>query len=97
MGNWDAMVNDLGRELVHWVRNNLAELTGASIYREQWRWRLIWRRRAIDRREGKSPRSANVAFTEARLPTMDKLPITVHCDVVMLLGTWRRYEDGELQ
>jgi hypothetical protein len=51
--------------------------------------RLIWRRRAGGRREGKSPGSANVAFTEARLPVKDELPIAVHCDVVMLLGTWR--------
>ena len=82
---------------MHWVRNNLEELTGASIYREQWRWRLICTRRVGDRSEGKSPGSANVAFTEARLPAMDGLPITVHCDVVMLLGTWHRYEDGKLR
>jgi hypothetical protein len=97
MGNWDVTVNDQARELVHWVCNNLAELTWASIYREQRRWRLIWRRHAVDQREGKSPGSANVAITEARLLRMDRLPITVHCDVVMLLGTWRRYEDGELR
>jgi hypothetical protein len=70
---------------------------GASIYREQCWWRLIWRRRVVDQREGKSLGSANMAFTEARLPVMDGLPITVHCDVVMLLGRWRRYEDGELR
>jgi hypothetical protein len=87
--NWEAMVDDQRQELVHWVRNNLAELTGASIYRfHQW-WRSILRRRAVDRREGKSPGSANVALTEARLPAMDGLPIAVHCDMVMLLGTWR--------
>jgi hypothetical protein len=28
MGNWDATVNDQGQELVHWVRNNLEEITG---------------------------------------------------------------------
>jgi hypothetical protein len=83
------MVDDQRQVLVHWVHNNLAELTGASTYRvHQW-WRSIWRRHAVDRREGKSPGSANVAFTEARLPAMDGLPIAVHCDVVMLLGTWR--------
>jgi hypothetical protein len=42
-------VDDQRRELVHWVRNNLAELTGASIHQ---RWRPIWRRRAGDQREG---------------------------------------------
>jgi hypothetical protein len=45
-------VDDQRRELVHWVRNNLAELTGASIYRvHQW-WRPIWRRHDGGRREG---------------------------------------------
>jgi hypothetical protein len=47
-------VDDQRRELVHWVRNNLAELTGASIYRIHQRWRPIWRWRASVRREGKS-------------------------------------------
>ena len=50
--NWEARVNDKRRELVLWMRNNLAELTGASIYRVHQRWRLIWRRRAGGRREG---------------------------------------------
>ena len=52
-GNWEAMVDDQRRELVHWVRNNLAELTGASIYRIHQRWHPIWRRRAGGWREGK--------------------------------------------
>jgi hypothetical protein len=30
-----------------------------------------------------------VAFTEARLPAKDELRISVHCNVVMLIGTWR--------
>jgi hypothetical protein len=46
------MVDDQGRELVHWVRNNLADLVDHSIYRSQQRWRPIWRRRAGGRREG---------------------------------------------
>jgi hypothetical protein len=71
------------------MHNYLAELTGASIYRIPWRWRLIWRRCAGDRREGKSPGSANVAFIEARLLVKDGLPIAVHYDVEMLLGMWR--------
>jgi hypothetical protein len=83
------MVNDWRRGLVYWVRNYLAELTGASIYRIPRRWCLILRRRTGGRREGKSPGSTNVAFTEARLSAKDGLPIAVHCDVVMLLGTWR--------
>jgi hypothetical protein len=33
--------------------------------------------------------SAIVAFIVAKPPAMDELPTTVHCDVVMLLGTWR--------
>jgi hypothetical protein len=82
-------VNDQRREIVLWMCNNLAELIGSLIYRVHQRWRSIWRRRAVDRREGKSPGSANMAFTEARLPAMDGLPIAVHCDVLMLLGTWR--------
>jgi hypothetical protein len=39
--------------LVHWMRNYLAELTGASIYRVLRWWRLILGRRAGGRREGK--------------------------------------------
>jgi hypothetical protein len=81
-------VDDQRRELVLWMRNNLAELTGSLIYRVHQRWRSIWRRHAVERREGKSPGNANVAFTEARLPVMDGLPIAVHCNVLMLLGMW---------
>jgi hypothetical protein len=55
MRNWEALVNDQRRELVHWVHNNLAELTGASIYRINQRWCPIWRRRASGLREGKFP------------------------------------------
>jgi hypothetical protein len=52
MRNWEAMVDYQRRGLVHWMRNYLAELTGASIYRIPRRWSLIWRRRAGGRREG---------------------------------------------
>jgi hypothetical protein len=52
--NWGAMVNDWRRGLVHGLRNYLAELTGASIYRIPRWWRLILRRRAGGRTEGKS-------------------------------------------
>jgi hypothetical protein len=41
MRNWEALVDDQRCELVHWVRNNLAELTGAAIYRLHRRWRPI--------------------------------------------------------
>jgi hypothetical protein len=51
--NWEAMVDDQRQELVNWVHNNLAELTGASIYKIHRRWRPIWRRRAGGQREGK--------------------------------------------
>jgi hypothetical protein len=51
--NWEALVNDQRRELVLWMRNNLAELTGASIYRVHQLWRPILRRCAGGRREGK--------------------------------------------
>jgi hypothetical protein len=46
------MVDNQGRELVHWVRNNLADLVDHSIYRSQQWWRPIWRRCAGGRREG---------------------------------------------
>jgi hypothetical protein len=36
------------------MRNNLAELTGAAIYRLNRRWRSIWRKCVSDRREGLS-------------------------------------------
>jgi hypothetical protein len=52
-GNWEAVVDDQRRELVHWVRNNLADLVDHSIYRSQQRWHPIWRRCAGGRREGK--------------------------------------------
>jgi hypothetical protein len=41
MGNWEAPVNDQRQELVLWMLNNLAELTGAAIYRLQRRWHQI--------------------------------------------------------
>jgi hypothetical protein len=46
-------VNDQRRELVLWMRNNLAELTRASIYRVLQRWRPILRRCVGGQREGK--------------------------------------------
>jgi hypothetical protein len=54
--NWKALVNDYGRELVLWMRNNLEELTGVAIYRLHRRWRPIRRKRAGGRREGVSHR-----------------------------------------
>jgi hypothetical protein len=50
IGNWEALVDDQRQGLVHWMRNYLAKLTGASIYRVLWWWRLILRRRAGGRR-----------------------------------------------
>jgi hypothetical protein len=41
MGNWEALVDDRRRELVLWMRNNLAELIGVAIYRLHRRWRPI--------------------------------------------------------
>jgi hypothetical protein len=49
--NRNATVDDQKRELVHWVRNNLMENAERSIYRDQQRWRPIWRRHAGGRRE----------------------------------------------
>jgi hypothetical protein len=89
MQNWEALVDDQRRELVRWVRNNLAELTTASIYRIRRRWHPIWRRRAGDQRErGSSQARVIVAFTMAKPPAMDGLPTTVHYNIVKLLGTW---------
>jgi hypothetical protein len=48
-GNWDAMVDYQGRELVHWARNNLADLVDHSIYRSYQQWCPISRRCAGDR------------------------------------------------
>jgi hypothetical protein len=53
MGNWEDLVDDQRRELVLWMRNNLAELTGAAIYSFDRRWRPIWRKRDGGRREGR--------------------------------------------
>jgi hypothetical protein len=39
--NWEAPVDDRRQELVLWMRNNLAELTGVAIYRLHRPWRLI--------------------------------------------------------
>jgi hypothetical protein len=36
---------------VDWARNNLTELTGASIYRDQQRWHPVWGRHVGGRRE----------------------------------------------
>jgi hypothetical protein len=37
--------------------------------------------------------SVIVAFTVAKLPAMDGLTTMIHCDVLKLLGTWRK--DGK--
>jgi hypothetical protein len=54
MRYWKALVDDQTRELVHRVRNNLADLVDHSIYRSQHQWRPIWRRRAGGRRKKKA-------------------------------------------
>jgi hypothetical protein len=48
--------------MVYWTRNNLAELTEASIYRFHQRWRLILRRRAGGRREEKCTGAGDRGF-----------------------------------
>jgi hypothetical protein len=62
MRNWEALVDDQRQGLVHCMRNYLAELTGASIYRVLRRWRLILRRRAGGRREGKCTGAGDRGF-----------------------------------
>jgi hypothetical protein len=46
-------VDDLRHELVHWVRDYLAELMACSIYRARGRWLLNLEWRAGGRREGR--------------------------------------------
>jgi hypothetical protein len=41
MGNWESLVDNQRRELVLWMRNNLAKLTGAPIYRLHRWWHPI--------------------------------------------------------
>jgi hypothetical protein len=66
------------RGLVHSVRNNLTKHIGASIFRGLERWLRIWKESVGGRREEEvTGASAIVAFTMAKPPTMDKLPITV--------------------
>ena len=79
---------------MYWVRKILADLVDHSIYRiYQW-WRPIWREHAGGRRGGKvTSASVIVALTVAKPPAMDGLTTTVHCDVLKLLGTWRK--DGK--
>ena len=74
---------------MHWTRNNLAEQARASIYRCFERRLRIWKGSAGGRREEEvTGASAIVAFIVAKPPAMDRLPITVHCDVVTSLSTW---------
>jgi hypothetical protein len=47
---------------VHWTRNNLVELTGASIYRFHQRWHLILRRHTGGRREEKCTGAGDRCF-----------------------------------
>jgi hypothetical protein len=47
---------------VPWMRNYLAELTGASIYRVLRWWRLILRSCGGDRREGKCTSAGDRGF-----------------------------------
>jgi hypothetical protein len=54
MRNLEALMDDQRRELVNWVRNNLADLVDHSIYRSQQRWRPIWRRHDGGRRKKKA-------------------------------------------
>jgi hypothetical protein len=52
--NWEALVDNPRQGLVRWMRNYLAEFTGAAIYRfHRWCW-LILRWRTGGRREGRS-------------------------------------------
>ena len=74
--------------LVCWVCDYLAEVTGVAIYRFHWWWRLILRRRAAAGENGGHWRKECVAFTVARLPTMNQLSKAAYCDVVKLQGTW---------
>jgi hypothetical protein len=41
MGNWEALVDDSRQGLVRWMREYLAELTGAFIYSVHQSWRPI--------------------------------------------------------
>jgi hypothetical protein len=86
--NWGATVANRRRGLVLLLRNNLAELMVHSIYSLQERWLRILKKKAGGRREGESPVNAIVAFTEAMLQVMDRLPMTVYCDVIRLRSTW---------
>jgi hypothetical protein len=83
---------------VHWARNNLAEQDGASIYRGFEQRLQIWKGSDGGQREKEvTSASAIVAFTVAKPPAMERLPITVHCDVVTFLSTWHGYEGSELR
>jgi hypothetical protein len=44
--NSGAIVANRRREVVLWLRNELTEQVGASIYSDQQRWRPIWGRHA---------------------------------------------------
>jgi hypothetical protein len=55
--NSRATVANRRRGLVHWARNNLTELNGASIYSGHQRWHPILRRCAGGRGEGLSHHS----------------------------------------
>jgi hypothetical protein len=89
MRNWEALVDAQRCELVHWVRNNLAEFTGVAIYRLHGWWCPIWRRRVGGWREGKCTGAGYLGFTVAKPLAMDGLTTTIHCDMLKLLGTWR--------
>jgi hypothetical protein len=58
-------VDDLRHELVRWVRDYLAELTGCSIYKARGLWLVNLEWRAGGRREGEHWRKRCVAFTMA--------------------------------
>jgi hypothetical protein len=88
MGNWEALVDDRRQELVLWMRNNLAELTGQQFIDSIGggvQFEVCW----LPERGKVTGVSAIVAFTVARPPAMDELTAMVHCDVLKLLGTWR--------
>jgi hypothetical protein len=93
--NSGATVGNRGRGAMLGVRNMLTEQARPSIYSDQQRWLRIWGKKLAAGERGELPANAIVAFTEAMFHAMDRLPMTVYCDVVRLRSTW--HPGGRLQ
>jgi hypothetical protein len=92
--NWGDTMANRRQGLVLWLRDNPAELTGASIYRAQLQWHPVRRKHAGDWREGEVT-DANYRGGHWVMSYSGHWVITTtHDDVVRHPKAWRNRVKG---